>query len=54
MFNEDRACMIAINTCKNWMERFGPFWKGNVYFCCYTDISFKIYKKYFKELLDVS
>ena len=54
MFNEERACMIAINTCKNWMERFGPFWKGNVYFCCYTDKSFEVYKKYFKELLDVS
>ena len=54
MFNEDRACMIAINTCKNWMERFGPFWKGNVYFCCYTDKSYETYKKYFKELLDVS
>ena len=53
-FNEERACMIAINTCKNWMERFGPYWKGNVYFCCYTDKSFETYKKYFKELLDVS
>ena len=54
MFNEDRACMIAINTCKNWTERFGAYWKGKIYFCCYTDKSYETYKKYFKELLDIS
>ncbi len=34
MFNEDRGCMIAINTCKNWIEKNGDLWKGKVIFCC--------------------
>ena len=54
MFNEDRGCMIAINTCKNWIEKNGDLWKGKVIFCCYTDKSYETYKKYFKELLDVN
>ena len=54
MFNEDRGSIIAINTCKNWIERFGDFWDGKIIFCCYTDKSFEAYKKYFKELLDIS
>ena len=54
MFNEDRGCMIAINTCKNWIEKNGEFWKGTITFCCFTDKSFETYKKYFKELLDVN
>ena len=53
MFNEDRACMIAINACKNWIEKFGIYWKGKITFCCYTDKSYEVYKKYFKELLDI-
>ena len=54
MFNEDRGSMIAINTCKNWIEKNGEYWKGKVTFCCFTDNSFETYKKYFKELLDVN
>ena len=54
MFNEDRGCMIAINTCKNWIEKNGELWHGRVIFCCYTDKSYETYKKYFKELLDVN
>ena len=53
MFNEERGCMIAINTCKNWMIRFGNFWNGKIIFCCYTDKSYDAYKKYFKELLNI-
>ena len=52
MFNEDRACAIAINTCKNWMEKNYKFWKGKIYFCCFTDKSYEVYKKNFKELLN--
>ena len=54
MFNEDRGSMIAINTCKNWIEKNGEYWKGKVTFCCFTDKSYETYKKYFKELLDVN
>ncbi len=54
MFNEDRAAMIAINTCKNWIERFGDYWKGKVIFCCFTDNNYQAYKRHFKELLDIS
>ena len=54
MFNEDRGSMIAINTCKNWIEKNGEYWQGKVTFCCFTDNSFETYKKYFKELLDVN
>ena len=54
MFNEDRGCMIALNTCKNWIEKNGNYWKGTVTFCCFTDKSYEAYKKYFKELLDVN
>ena len=53
MFNEDRACAIAINTCKNWMEKNYKFWKGKIYFCCFTDKSYEVYKKNFKELLNI-
>ena len=54
MFNEDRGCIIAINTCKNWIEKNRELWNGKVIFCCYTDKSYETYKKYFKELLDVN
>ena len=53
MFNEDRACAIAINTCKNWMEKNYKFWKGKIYFCCFTEKSYELYKKNFKELLNI-
>ena len=53
MFDEDRACAIALNACKNWIERFGDYWDCKVCFCCYTDKSFEVYKKYFKEILNV-
>ena len=54
MLNEDRSNMIGVTTCKNWIEKKWEFWKGKIFFCCFTDKSFETYKKYFKELLNVN
>ena len=53
-FNEERAAWIAINTCKSWIERFGIYWKGKVFFVCFTDRNFEAYKKYFQDILGIS
>ena len=53
-FNEERAAWIAINTCKSWIERFGIYWKGKVFFVCFTDRNFEAYKKYFRDILGIS
>ena len=50
-FDEEKACSIAINTCKEWIDKYSKYWKIKITFCCFTDKSYIEYKKYFKELL---
>ena len=50
---EERACNIAIETCKRWVERYHDIWKGKITFCCYTNESLEVYKKHFKEILNL-
>ena len=52
-FNEDKACYTAINSCRLWIDKYSEFWQGNITFCCYTDESYNLYKKQFKEILDL-
>jgi O-acetyl-ADP-ribose deacetylase (regulator of RNase III) len=50
---EEKACNIAIETCKRWVEKYHEIWKGKITFCCYTNESLEVYKKYFKEILNL-
>ena len=50
---EEKACNIAIETCKRWVEKYHDIWKGKITFCCFTNESFEFYKKYFKEILNL-
>ena len=52
-FEEEEACIIAINTCRLWVDKYGSYWKGKITFCCYTDKSFSAYKKFFSEILNL-
>ena len=52
-FNEDKACFIAINTCRLWVEKYSNYWKGKITFCCFTKESFDIYQRLFKEVLNI-
>ena len=52
-FEEGRACYIAVNTCKTWIEKYHNYWKGNITFCCFTNESLDLYKKAFKDLLNL-
>ena len=52
-FDEADASAIAVNTCKNWVDKYHDYWDGKIIFCCYTDNSIEAYKKHFKELLNL-
>ena len=51
--NEELACEIAINTCKLWIDKYSHFWGGKITFCCFTNDSYNIYQKKFKEILNL-